>query len=180
MDASMTDTTFMVMPLGSFREKLSPRLVQNGEQASHALTVGFNNFIACLGGTGCTLVVPFLFMWLCKSKQLKAVGKASFIPVIFNVNEPVLFAAPIVLNPYGAVAASAGSAFSGTMMAAGSVSAVWKGAEEKHLPVTARAEAFGAHTDILAIRTTEHSRAMGAMPVPRNRPTGAGVAQGRT
>ncbi len=25
MDASMTDTTFMVMPLGSFREKLSPR-----------------------------------------------------------------------------------------------------------------------------------------------------------
>ncbi|MEY8469366.1 PTS transporter subunit EIIC [Faecalibaculum rodentium] len=75
-------------------------LVQNGEQASHALTVGFNNFIACLGGTGCTLVVPFLFMWLCKSKQLKAVGKASFIPVIFNVNEPVLFAAPIVLNPY--------------------------------------------------------------------------------
>ena len=51
-------------------------LVQNGEQASHALTVGFNNFIACLGGTGCTLVVPFLFMWLCKSKQMKAVGKA--------------------------------------------------------------------------------------------------------
>lgn len=75
-------------------------LVQNGEQASHALTVGFNNFIACLGGTGCTLVVPFLFMWICRSKQLKAVGKASFIPVIFNVNEPILFAAPIVLNPY--------------------------------------------------------------------------------
>lgn len=75
-------------------------LVQNGEHASHALTVGFNNFIACLGGTGCTLVVPFLFMWICRSKQLKAVGKASFLPVIFNVNEPVLFAAPIVLNPY--------------------------------------------------------------------------------
>ena len=75
-------------------------LVQNGEQASHAPTVGFNNFIACLGGTGCTLVVPFLFMWICKSRQLKAVGKASFLPVIFNVNEPILFAAPIVLNPY--------------------------------------------------------------------------------
>lgn len=75
-------------------------LVQQGEQASHALTIGMNNFAACLGGTGCTLVVPFLFMWFCKSKQLKAVGKASFIPVSFNVNEPVLFAAPIVLNPY--------------------------------------------------------------------------------
>lgn len=75
-------------------------LVQQGEHASHALTIGMNNFIACLGGTGCTLVVPFLFMWLCKSKQLKAVGKASFLPVCFNVNEPILFAAPIVLNPY--------------------------------------------------------------------------------
>ncbi len=75
-------------------------LVQNGEHASNALTVGFNNFIACLGGTGCTLVVPFLLMWMCKSKQLKAVGKASFLPCIFGVNEPVLFAAPMVLNPY--------------------------------------------------------------------------------
>lgn len=76
------------------------KLVEAGEHASHALTIGMNNFAACLGGTGCTLVVPFLFMWLCKSKQLKAVGKASFIPTSFNVNEPVLFAAPIVLNPY--------------------------------------------------------------------------------
>ena len=35
-----------------------------------------------------------------KSKQLKAIGKASFIPVMFAVNEPLLFGAPIILNPY--------------------------------------------------------------------------------
>lgn len=35
-----------------------------------------------------------------RSKQLKAMGKASIIPVIFGVNEPVLFGMPIVLNPY--------------------------------------------------------------------------------
>lgn len=75
-------------------------LVQNGEHASIALTAGFQNFIVCFGGTGCTLVVPFLLMWFCKSKQLKAVGQASFLPGLFGVNEPVLFAAPIVLNPY--------------------------------------------------------------------------------
>ncbi|MEY8380632.1 PTS lactose transporter subunit IIBC [Ileibacterium valens] len=75
-------------------------MVQQGEQASHVLTTGLMNFLACMGGTGCTLVVPFIFMWMCRSKQLKAVGKASFLPVCFNVNEPVLFAAPIVLNPY--------------------------------------------------------------------------------
>ena len=33
-------------------------------------------------------------------KQLKAVGKTTFIPVCFAVNEPLLFATPIVLNPY--------------------------------------------------------------------------------
>lgn len=75
-------------------------LVQQGEHASHVLTTGLMNFAACMGGTGCTLVVPFIFMWMCRSKQLKAVGKASFLPVCFNVNEPILFAAPIVLNPY--------------------------------------------------------------------------------
>lgn len=35
-----------------------------------------------------------------RSKQLKAIGKASLVPVIFGVNEPVLFGIPIVLNPY--------------------------------------------------------------------------------
>jgi PTS system lactose-specific IIC component len=38
-------------------------------------------------------------MWLGKSKQNKAVGKASFIPTSFGVNEPILFGGPLVLNP---------------------------------------------------------------------------------
>lgn len=36
---------------------------------------------------------------MAKSKELKAIGRASSIPVLFNVNEPFLFGAPIVLNP---------------------------------------------------------------------------------
>lgn len=40
-----------------------------------------------------------MFAFLAKSKELKAIGKASSIPVLFNVNEPFLFGAPIVLNP---------------------------------------------------------------------------------
>lgn len=75
-------------------------LFKNGAQASKVLTVGLGNFVGTMGGTGATLVVPFLFMLFAKSKQLKAVGKASFIPVSFAVNEPLLFATPIILNPY--------------------------------------------------------------------------------
>lgn len=76
------------------------QLIQSGEQASKVLTVGMGNFVGTMGGTGATLVVPFLFLLFARSKQLKAVGKASFVPVIFAVNEPLLFAAPMILNPY--------------------------------------------------------------------------------
>ncbi|MBY8913757.1 PTS lactose transporter subunit IIBC [Bacillus sp. YC2] len=71
-----------------------------GEQASNVLTVGLGNFVGTMGGTGATLVVPFIFLLVAKSKQLKAVGKASVVPVSFAVNEPLLFAAPMILNPY--------------------------------------------------------------------------------
>ncbi|OYS17924.1 hypothetical protein CBF60_03210 [Lactobacillus taiwanensis] len=40
------------------------------------------------------MYVCFLF----KSNQLKAVGHASTIPVIFGVNESILFGAPLILN----------------------------------------------------------------------------------
>ena len=76
------------------------QLYNAGEQASNVLTVGLGNFVGTMGGTGATLVVPFIFLLFAKSKQLKSVGKASFIPVSFAVNEPLLFAAPIILNPY--------------------------------------------------------------------------------
>lgn len=52
-----------------------------------------------MGGTGATLVVPFMFMWLSKSKQNKAIGRAAAVPTFFGVNEPILFGAPLVLNP---------------------------------------------------------------------------------
>lgn len=76
------------------------QLFNTGEQASKVLTVGLGNFVGTMGGTGATLVVPFIFLLFAKSKQLKAVGKASVIPVSFAVNEPLLFATPIILNPY--------------------------------------------------------------------------------
>jgi PTS system lactose-specific IIC component len=74
-------------------------LFQAGEQASGVLTPGLQYFVATLGGTGATFVVPFMFMLMAKSKQNKAIGRASFIPTSFGVNEPILFGGPLVLNP---------------------------------------------------------------------------------
>ena len=74
-------------------------LMQAGQHADKVITSGTQMFIVTLGGTGATLVVPFMFMLLAKSKRNKVVGRASVVPTFFGVNEPILFGAPIVLNP---------------------------------------------------------------------------------
>lgn len=51
-----------------------------------------------LGGTGATLMLN-VFMLFSKSKKLKAMGKICIGPAIFNINEPIVFGAPIVFNP---------------------------------------------------------------------------------
>lgn len=75
------------------------QLLQAGQHADKVITSGTQMFIVTMGGTGATLVVPFMFMWLTKSKRNKAIGRASVVPTFFGVNEPILFGAPIVLNP---------------------------------------------------------------------------------
>ncbi|TGA98486.1 PTS cellobiose transporter subunit IIC [Sporolactobacillus shoreae] len=58
----------------------------------------FDNFIN-LGGSGTTLALAFMIAFLAKSQQLKALGKLVVGPAIFNINEPILFGLPIVMNP---------------------------------------------------------------------------------
>ncbi|HAZ9595460.1 TPA: lactose-specific PTS transporter subunit EIIC [Enterococcus faecium] len=74
-------------------------LIQAGQHADKVITSGTQMFIVTMGGTGATLIVPFLFMWICKSERNRAIGRASVVPTFFGVSEPILFGAPIVLNP---------------------------------------------------------------------------------
>lgn len=88
-------TPFMFSNLANNQE-----LLARGAHPHWALTYEFAyDFSASLGGTGATFVIPFLFIVFCKSKQAKAVGIASYIPIWFQVNEPALFGAPMILNP---------------------------------------------------------------------------------
>lgn len=75
------------------------QIVSAGGHATNILTHPTSYFVATLGGTGATLMFCAMCAFIAKSKQLKAVGRASIIPVCFAVNEPILFGAPIVLNP---------------------------------------------------------------------------------
>lgn len=51
-----------------------------------------------IGGGGGTLALC-LYMCFSKSKSIKSLGRLSIIPSIFNINEPILFGLPVVLNP---------------------------------------------------------------------------------
>jgi PTS system cellobiose-specific IIC component len=51
------------------------------------------------GGAGATLPLAVLFA-ISHVPRLRRVGRATLIPALFNLNEPLLFAAPVVFNPH--------------------------------------------------------------------------------
>lgn len=68
---------------------------------SHNIFAGdFINMWVFIGGAGGTLGLVLLMTFRAKSKQLRTLGKTAIIPAFFNINEPVIFGAPIVYNPY--------------------------------------------------------------------------------
>lgn len=62
----------------------------------------FFQWFVWIGGSGTTISLVLL-MLLSKSKYLKSLGRASLLPGICNINEPVVFGAPIMLNPLLAI-----------------------------------------------------------------------------
>lgn len=54
---------------------------------------------ATFGGAGSTLSLVIAMILFCKSKRITELGKLSLVPGIFNINEPIIFGLPIVLNP---------------------------------------------------------------------------------
>lgn len=76
--------------------------VANGQVPTNIGTEGFYDLFVWIGGSGGTLALCILFM-MSKSTYLKQIGKLSVVPGIFNINEPIIFGAPIVLNPILAI-----------------------------------------------------------------------------
>lgn len=52
-----------------------------------------------IGGQGSTLALCIFMAFLARSKRLRTIGRASLIPGIFNINEPLVYGAPIAFNP---------------------------------------------------------------------------------
>lgn len=70
-----------------------------GEQAPHIFPEQFFQGFVMIGGSGVTIGLAILLAFRSKSQYGNMLGKTSLIPAIFNINEPIIFGAPIVLNP---------------------------------------------------------------------------------
>lgn len=62
------------------------------------ITGVFRNVYMLIGGSGNTLPLVLTLIFFCKSKQMKALGLLALPASIFNINEPIVFGLPIVLN----------------------------------------------------------------------------------
>jgi cellobiose PTS system EIIC component len=73
-------------------------LAGNATGGHGIVTESFFHIFAHLGGSGATWPLV-IYMLRSRSTQLRTVGKIAFGPAIFNINEPVTFGVPMVLNP---------------------------------------------------------------------------------
>ena len=65
----------------------------------YIMTYPFWFMFLMIGGSGATFGLCLLLLFGCKSKQLKTVGKLGIVPAFFNINEPIIFGVPLMLNP---------------------------------------------------------------------------------
>ena len=71
--------------------------VSAGQPPPHVFTQEFFIWFVWQGGSGATLAFAILLLFA-RSKQLRLVGRAGIVPAIFNINEPLIFGTPVVMN----------------------------------------------------------------------------------
>ncbi|MHC6528376.1 PTS sugar transporter subunit IIC [Vibrio proteolyticus] len=69
-----------------------------GDTVPNVFTQPFWDFYIFIGGSGATLALVLL-MSFSRSVHLKSIGRMSAVPGFFQINEPVIFGSPVVMNP---------------------------------------------------------------------------------
>ena len=72
--------------------------VAAGEAATNICLMETYNGMFNIGGVGATLTLVIL-MSISKSRKLKTIGRVSLLPAVLNINEPIVFGAPVAYNP---------------------------------------------------------------------------------
>lgn len=77
---------------------LNQQALNAGEPITHVFIEPFWQFFIVIGGSGSTMGLVLLYL-RSRSAHLRSIGKLSIVPSMFNINEPVIFGSPVVMNP---------------------------------------------------------------------------------
>lgn len=88
----------ILVPFYMINLGLNQQALAAGQELPHIFAEAFWAFFINLGGSGATLALAILYL-RSKSAHLKSIGKIAIVPSCFNINEPVIFGSPIVMNP---------------------------------------------------------------------------------
>lgn len=72
---------------------------QDGQAVPNIFTQQFFDIFIYVGGSGATLALVVAMILRAKSQQMKQLGRLAVGPGFFNINEPITFGMPIVMNP---------------------------------------------------------------------------------
>ena len=73
------------------------------ENGGRIVTQQFLDQFINVTGAGMTIGLVIYMIFFAKSAQCKELGRLGGVPGLFNINEPILFGTPIVMNPFLAI-----------------------------------------------------------------------------
>ncbi|RWR01863.1 cytochrome C biogenesis protein CcmF [[Pantoea] beijingensis] len=77
---------------------INQQALNAGEPVTQVFIEPFWQFFIVVGGSGSTMGLVFLYL-RSRSAHLRSIGKLGLVPGIFNINEPIIFGSPVVMNP---------------------------------------------------------------------------------
>lgn len=78
---------------------LNAELIAAGSTPTHWYTKNFMHLFTNLGGAGQVIGLAVAILIFSKREDFKSITKASFVPVLCGIDEPLVFGLPIMLNP---------------------------------------------------------------------------------
>lgn len=85
-------------PVGQAGMAANAAAVAAGAAATNIYTPNVAFSVVFIGGMGMTLALNIM-MIRSKCKRIKRFGQIALVPSIFNINEPLVYGAPVALNP---------------------------------------------------------------------------------
>lgn len=89
----------IIMPILTTLSIQNLNAISIGNEPVNIITGTFQSIYTNLGGSGSTLALIIALLLFTNNTEFKKISKISFLPGIFNINEPVLYGLPVIMNP---------------------------------------------------------------------------------